>query len=296
MADIEDFDGSLRARITEIVPGLSPAAVLHRKNWEYALLTLFLQDVGLDEATEILSVGSGHEEVLYWLSNRAGRVVATDIYGQGDFSEREATARMLRDPGAYAPFAYRDDRLEVIRMDGRELDFPDASFDAAFSLSSIEHFGSLRDVSRAASEIGRVLRPGGHAFIVTECFLAPGPIDSRLVQTCVRIATGGRTWAKASPRRRVVDVLTANELERWIVRASGLTLVQEFDEGVSEETWENVILLRGGREDVAEESRFPHILLRADISVGPLELYSGAWTSAALPLAKQRAGVTETRT
>jgi SAM-dependent methyltransferase len=245
---------------------------------------------------EILSVGSGHEEVLYWLSNRAGRVVATDIYGEGEFSEREATTRMLRDPGAYAPYAYRDDRLEVLKMDGRELDFPDASFDAVFSLSSIEHFGTLRDVSRAASEIGRVLRPGGHAFVVTECFLSRGPIDSRLFQTFVRIATFGRAWAKASPRRRVVDVLTAGELERWIVRASRLRLVQEFDGAVSDGTWENVILLRGGREDVAEEHQFPHILLRADISVGPLELYSGVWTSAALPLVKAPSGVTEART
>jgi SAM-dependent methyltransferase len=255
-----------------------------------------LEDVGLNEGMEILSVGSGHEEVLYWLSNRAGRVVATDIYGEGEFADREAGARMLWDPSAYAPYAYRNDRLEVLKMDGRELEFSDGSFDAVFSLSSIEHFGSLREISRAATEIGRVLRPGGHAFVVTECFISRGPVDSRLVQTCVRIATMGGAWAKAAPRRRIVDVLTRGELERWIVRASKLRLVQNFDDAVSDGTWENVIVLRGGREDATEEHRFPHILLRADVSLGPLKLYTGVWTSAAIPLTKPSAEAPATQT
>ena len=41
------------------------------------------------------------------------------------------------------------------------LEFEDGSFDAVFSLSSIEHFGSWADIRRSAEEIGRVLRPGG---------------------------------------------------------------------------------------------------------------------------------------
>ena len=48
---------------------------------------------------------------------------------------------MLTDPASHAPFPYREDRLEVVYADARELPFPDESFDVVFSLSSIEHFG-----------------------------------------------------------------------------------------------------------------------------------------------------------
>ena len=47
LCDIRDFDDSdVRARIDDIVPGLEPPTHLHRKNWEYAMLTLFLEDSG----------------------------------------------------------------------------------------------------------------------------------------------------------------------------------------------------------------------------------------------------------
>src|SRR5687768_776818 len=85
--DRRDFDDpELRARIREIVPGHEPRAELRRKFWEYAMVTLFLEDCdALTADTEILSVGAGHEEVLFWLANRVGRVLATDIYGEGVF-------------------------------------------------------------------------------------------------------------------------------------------------------------------------------------------------------------------
>lgn len=286
LCDLRDFDETLRARIRDIVPGLEPEAELHRKNWEFALLTFFLEEVGLGDEMKILSVGAGHEEVLFWLANRAGRVVATDIYGEGDFGEREAEATMLGQPAAFAPYPYREDRLEVASMDARALQFPDESFDAVFTLSSIEHFGSSKDVSRAAAEIGRVLRPGGHAFIVTECFVTPTLLDSRLVQTVGRFASFGRVCAKATLRRRTIDVFTATEIERWIVAPSGLRLLQPVDRTVSEESWVNVIELRGNEVDASASRPFPHVLIRARTALGPLDVSSGVWTSVALPLQK----------
>jgi ubiquinone/menaquinone biosynthesis C-methylase UbiE len=56
-------------------------------------------------------------------------------------------------------------------MDARELEFPDGSLDAVFSLSSIEHFGRWADIRRSAQEMGRIVCPGGVAFIAMECFL-----------------------------------------------------------------------------------------------------------------------------
>lgn len=289
LCDVEDFDERLRARVREIVPGLEGNADLHRKYWEYATLTFFLEDVGLTEKTSILSVGAGHEEVLFWLANHAGRVVATDIYGEGDFEGREAEATMLTNPTAFAPYSYREDRLEVAHMDARQLEYPDGAFDAVFTLSSIEHFGSSEDIGRAARELARVLRPGGHAFVVTECFVEPKLLDSRIVQAAGRVASFGRFWAKASLRRRTIDVFTADEINQWIVITSGLRLMQPVNRSVSLSSLENVITLRGDEIDESVSRPYPHVLIQAATAVGPLNLTTGRWTSVALPLEKHSA-------
>jgi SAM-dependent methyltransferase len=279
LCDLADFeDSELRARIREIAPGPEEQE-LHRKNWEYAMLALFLEDVRLlNDNARVLSVGAGHEEVLFWLANKVGRVVATDLYGEGDFSAREAAVTMLDDPSAFAPFPYREDRLEVRKMDGRALDLPDESFDAVFSLSSIEHFGSPAEISQAAREIARVLRPGGYAFVVTECFVRRHILNSKLVQTAIRGVTLGRRCTTATPRARMLTVFTPEELTRYIVRPSGLELMQPLDRTISRATWENLIHWRGAGELTPATGRdLPHILLKA---------HGSAWTSVALPLRK----------
>jgi SAM-dependent methyltransferase len=56
-------------------------------------------------------------------------------------------------------------RLKFVRADYRELPFADASFDAAINLfSSLGYLGDEQD-TRALTEIGRVLRPGGRLVI-----------------------------------------------------------------------------------------------------------------------------------
>jgi SAM-dependent methyltransferase len=280
LCDVRDFDDpAVRGRIREVVPGLEAGEEVHRKFWEYALLTLFLEDVAaLDDQTEVLSVGAGHEEVLYWLANRVGKVVATDIYGQGAFAGREAEGTMLENPAAFAPYPYREDRLEVRQMNALELEFPDESFDVVFSLNSIEHFGGRREIVRSAREMARVLRTGGYAFIVTECFVSRHPFNSRLFQTAVRAATGGRLCRIATPRRRVIDVMTREEVLSRIVRGSGLTLVQPPDFAVSPESAENLVHFGGDgvlRPRTGEP--WPHV---------QLEAYGAPWTSIALALSK----------
>ena len=276
LCDRRDFDDpELRGAIREVVPGLAPEDELQRKYWEYAMLALFLEEAGaLREDARLLAVGAGQETVLFWLANRAGLVVATDIYGTGDFAAGEAEASMLGDPSAFAPYPYREDKLEVRWMDARKLDFADDSFDAVFSLSSIEHFGGPGDVARAAAEIGRVVKPGGHAFVVTESFVRRHPLDSPVVQTAIRIASLGRLARTATPRRRVVEVFTPGELRRRIVRPSGLRLVQEPDFSLSPETFDSVTPWGAGGP---LERRSPHILLQAR---------GAPWTSVCLALEK----------
>jgi SAM-dependent methyltransferase len=279
LCDRRDFDDpEIRATIRDIVPGRDPETDLHRKHWEYAMLALFLRDVGaLREDAAILSVGAGREEPLYWLANRVGHVVATDIYGEGAFYAGEAESSMLDDPSSFAPYPYRRDRLEARWMDARELAFPDASFDAVFSLSSIEHFGGPSDVAQAAAEIGRVLRPGGHAFIATECFVARNALDSTLSLTVLRALMFARRCLTSTGRRRLTEVFRPRELQTWIVRPSGLRLVQPLALSVSPETFYNVTRVGGSKLHPATGSQYPHIVLRS---------YRVHWTSVVLALQK----------
>ena len=99
------------------------------------------------------------------------------------------------------------------------------------------------DIARASAEIGRVLRPGGHALIVTECLLGRHPMDWPLLNTAIRALTFGRRCPDATPRNRQADCFTPGELQRRIVAPSGLRLMQPLDLSVSPETFENVTRL-----------------------------------------------------
>ncbi len=92
-------DAQLLAAITSILPERDASVHVERKVWEFAMLALYLQDAGrLHDGTRALAVGAGDERILFWLANRLGAVVATDIYGTGDFAAKDALA--LEKPGA----------------------------------------------------------------------------------------------------------------------------------------------------------------------------------------------------
>src|SRR6185436_19547802 len=150
---------------------------MHRKPYEFAQLIYGCRALGvLRDDASIVSVGAGHEPVLYWLANHVHRVIATDIY-EGvwrDVQSREGDPDVLRTPEAFAPFPYRRDRLTFLRMDGRHLAFRDGSFDIAYSLSSLEHFGGLPGAMATVREMARVLRPGGVLVLGTE-YVLEGP-------------------------------------------------------------------------------------------------------------------------
>jgi SAM-dependent methyltransferase len=150
---------------------------MHRKPYEFTQLIYGCRKLGaLRPDASIVSIGAGHEMVLYWLANHARRVVATDMY-EGvwqDKQGREGDPSVLRRPEDYAPFDYRRDRLVFLKMDGRRLAFRDGTFDIAYSLSSIEHFGGVAGAVDTIREMARVLKPGGVLALATEYVLA-GP-------------------------------------------------------------------------------------------------------------------------
>jgi SAM-dependent methyltransferase len=58
--------------------------------------------------------------------------------------------------------AFHGDALRCAVSDVRELPFGDASFDAIYSMGTIEHFD---ETERAVEEMARVLKPGGRAIV-----------------------------------------------------------------------------------------------------------------------------------
>lgn len=272
LCDLRDFaDPELLTTVSSILPERDALTHIERKVWEFAMLAMFLEEVGrLSEDTRALSVGAGDERIAFWLANRIGRVVATDVYGEGAFSGNEADPSMLENPSAHAPFPYREDHLEVQWMDARALAFPSESFDVVFTLSSIEHFGSPADIASSASEIGRVLKPGGHAVVVTECFVRLHPLDTATAEVAKRVATLGRKMPGAGLGKRVAlaDVFTPRELTKYIVRPSGLRLMQPLDATISPESWENLTLCSpDGRLLARTGEKYPMVLMQLRRSV-----------------------------
>jgi SAM-dependent methyltransferase len=157
--------------------GLSDDKLLmHRKPYEFTQLLFGCRRLGLVRAdAEFLSVGAGHEQVLYWLANQVRRVVATDLYSSWEQAQaREGDPSVLRTPEAYAPFPYRRDHLIFLRMNGRRLAFAAGTFDVVYSLSSIEHFGGMAGAAETLDGMVRVLKAGGVLALATE-FVLDGP-------------------------------------------------------------------------------------------------------------------------
>ncbi len=145
--------------------------VFHRKIWEFNQALFGLRTLRrLAPGAAALGIGCGHEELMYFLANRVQRVVATDLY-EGRWIGGESDADVLEHPAKYAPFRYREDHLQVRRMDALALDAAAATFDFLFCLSSIEHFGRLDDKRTSLREMFRVLKPGGVAVLTTEVVL-----------------------------------------------------------------------------------------------------------------------------
>jgi SAM-dependent methyltransferase len=262
LCELEDFsDPELSELVREIfTPDLErfgddfPAGREYRKYWEIAMTARALRDGGaLRRDAEVLGVGAGHEATVFWLTTQVGRVVATDLYETEDrWSDTDANPTMLTDPGRYWAGEWEPDRLEAEHMDARELRFPDESFDAIFSSSSIEHFGDPADVRRSAEQMCRVLRPGGILALATEYRLEGPP-----------------------PGFEGVLLFDRSELTRLLLDGMDLELLSPLDDAISELTLATEQDLGSAVGELQEHARtadptapiewanYPHIVLRA---------------------------------
>ena len=158
-------------------------------------------------------------------------------------------------------------------MDARHLRFPDGVFDFVFSLSSIEHFGGPADIEQAAADIGRVVRPEGHACVVTEYVRATPPTRLAADPDRMRAVTLGRRCGNRDPaaaRGGRLHPARAPQPDRRPVRPATM---QELDLRYRRRPL--TVALRGAGGSI--ERRTPHILLRA---------HGAPWTSICLVLEK----------
>jgi SAM-dependent methyltransferase len=227
----------------------------HRKRWEVVMAARALNAGGvLSSDAEVLGVGAGDESTLFWLTTRVRRVFATDLYLDPTNWQETASASMMIDPGQFWSGAWNPRRLVVQHMDARDLRYEDASFDAIFSSSALEHFGAIQDVMRSMDEMFRVLRAGGILSVSTEYRLEGPPsgiegavlFDRRQLED---IVLGSRPWQLLSPLDTDISAATLGTAQYL----------------------PDVLARRGGEPD------YPHIVLTTG---------AATWTSVHLALLK----------
>lgn len=125
---------------------------------EMAALAAFLRALGAATAgapAEILELGCGNG---YALDEMARAFPAHRFTGL-DFSTDMLAIGRGRLPAT----------IPLLRGDARNLPFADRSFDALYTERCLINILSWEGQQRALTELGRVLRPGGHALLI-ECF------------------------------------------------------------------------------------------------------------------------------
>jgi SAM-dependent methyltransferase len=212
VCEVEDFTHpDLLPILHEIYPhersrfGQSwPTGREYRKDWEVAMSIRALRDMGaLHPDAEVLGVGAGTESTIFYLTNHVRRVFATDLYLQ-EWQSESANVGMFLNPDRYWPGLWNPRRLVVQHMNALDLKYEDATFDAIFSSSSIEHFGGHDEIRQAVREMARVLKPGGVLSLATEFRLAgPSPgMDNCLMfdeEELTDLVIGAADWQPANP-------------------------------------------------------------------------------------------------
>ena len=116
-----------------------------------------------------------------WLAPRNGEKILDLACGGGFYARKVAKAGckvaaidLNSSVIALAKKYNAHPNIRYLAANGEKLPFPSASFDKAFSVSSIEHFN---DDMKAFRELNRVLRKGGALVISVDSFDHPGVSD-----------------------------------------------------------------------------------------------------------------------
>lgn len=141
----------------------------HRKQWEFAIIFLALRRLGfLNEKSIGLSMGGGNERVLYSIARHIKKLFVTDLYSDStgwDCARTDDPTDFIR---SSKPFEVDDSKIEALRMDMRDLQFEDNTFDFCYSSCAIEHIGEYEDFIKHFNEVNRCLKDGGVYVLTTE--------------------------------------------------------------------------------------------------------------------------------
>lgn len=141
---------------------------IERALHERALRTYLPPIVDPTDPPWVLDVGGGPGRWTFWLVEHGYAASLVELSPK--------LVALARRRMAEFPFAVQNRIERLSTGDARDLSrFPDACFDAALSLGPFYHLQSAEDRDRAASELRRVLKPGG------VCFAAVMPRHLRLL-------------------------------------------------------------------------------------------------------------------
>lgn len=148
---------------------------VYRKGWEWTHCVYGLRELGMLQAHHrAIGIGAGRECVIFYLADHIAHVTATDLYGDAGWSSeggKEADLELLERGKKFTPASVDFSKISFENRDGTALGYPDNSFEFAWSLSSIEHFGGHHAALQALLEMGRVVKPGGIIAVATELLL-----------------------------------------------------------------------------------------------------------------------------
>ena len=178
IADARDFADPRMDLICREAVGSLPR--LRARLWEATRVFDLLADIGALRPDSVgLGIASGREKVLFAIANACSHLTVTDLYSGTTSWKSARTEDPSRFVLANAPPGFDARRITVRNMDARRLDFPDASFDFAYSVSSFEHFGMDPDFLDHLREVRRVLKPGGAYVLTTEMRFGPATVPVR---------------------------------------------------------------------------------------------------------------------
>jgi SAM-dependent methyltransferase len=150
---------------------------IYRKGWEWTHCLYGLQELGcLRPEANGIGVGVGREPVIFYLADVISGVTATDLYDNAEWTDangREASKELVELAKRACPESVDFSKIAFENQNGTALSYADNSFDFAWSLSSIEHFGGHRAAQKALAEMGRVIKPGGIVAVATEMLILP---------------------------------------------------------------------------------------------------------------------------
>lgn len=141
----------------------------HRKQWEAAMIFHVLRDCGKLQSNALgLSMGGGKELIAYAVAQHVSQLTITDLYELNTSWDCAKTTEPNEYIRANKPFPVDDAKLNALRMDMRQLNFPEKKFDFAYSCCAVEHIGGREDFLRHFNEVARVLNDDGVYVFTTE--------------------------------------------------------------------------------------------------------------------------------